>query len=123
MKGKYQQGMSSLSLLVLLAVIGFFLTALFKLGPLYLDNYFVSAAIKSLKNDKIHDISDAQIRRTLDKLFTINGVRDITAREVKVDRQKTHTIVSMEYEKRVAFMGNVDVVVKFKDVYDTAGRD
>ncbi len=123
MKGRYQHGMSSLSMLVLLAVIGFFLTALFKIGPLYLDNYFVAASIKSLKNEKIHEISDVQIRRTLDKLFTINGVRDITAREVKVDRQKTNTIVSMAYEKRVPFMGNIDVVVKFNNVYDTARRD
>ncbi len=123
MKGRCQYGMSSLSMLVLLAVIGFFLTALFKIGPLYLDNYFVAASIKSLKNEKTHEISDAQIRRILDKLFTINGVRDITAREVKVDRQKTHTIVSMAYEKRVPFMGNIDVVVKFNNVYDTVGRD
>lgn len=123
MKGRYQHGMSSLSMLVLLAVVGFFLTVLFKIGPLYLDNYFVAASIKSLKNEKTHQISDVQIRRILDKLFTINGVRDITAREVKVDRQKTHTIVSMAYEKRVPFMGNIDVVVKFNNVYDTAGRD
>ncbi len=123
MNGRYQQGMSSLSMLVLLAVIGFFLTALFKLGPLYLDNYFVSASINSLKNEKIHEISDQQVRRILDKLFTINGVRDITAREVKVDRQKTRTLVIMAYEKRVPFIGNIDVVVKFDNVYDSAGRD
>jgi hypothetical protein len=121
MKQRKQQGMSLLSGLVLLAVVGFFLTAAFKIAPLYLDNSFVAAAIASLEQDDIHGMTDGDIRRKLGSQFDINNIRDINTKDIKVVRGKTHTTVSLDYEKRVNFMGNVDVVVRFENRYDSNG--
>ena len=120
---KKQQGISMLGGLVLLAVIGFFLTAIFKVGPLYLDNSFVKAAVNALQKEDVHGMTDREIRQKLGSQFDMNNVRDIDRKLIKVDRKKTHTVVTLDYEKRVNFMANVDVVVMFNNVYDSSARE
>jgi len=119
---KKQQGMSLLSGLVLLAVVGFFLTAAFKIGPLYLDNSFVSAAVASLQKEDIHNMTDRDIRQKLSAHFDMNNVRDIDSKLVEITRESTRTEVILNYEKRVNFMGNVDVVVVFNNSYDSDSK-
>ena len=114
--------MSLLSGLVLLAVVGFFLTAAFKIGPLYLDNSFVRAAVTSLQNEDIHNMSNGDIRRKLTAQFDMNNVRDIDTTLIEVIREKTRTQVTLNYEKRVNFMGDVDVVVMFNNSYDSNSK-
>ena len=120
---KKQQGMSLLSGLVLLAVVGFFLTAAFKVGPLYLDNSFVSAAIASLQNEDVHNMSDRDIRQKLNAQFDMNNVRDIDKSLIEVVRERTRTQVTLNYEKRTNFMGNVDIVVVFNNSYDSDSKN
>ena len=122
MKQHKQQGLSALAILVLLAVIGFFLTIATRIGPLYLDNSFVDAALQSLADDPIHTMSDGKIRRKLQASFTINSIRDVNAKDTVIERKKTATTVSLDYERRVHFLANVDVVVVFKNTYDTSVR-
>jgi hypothetical protein len=120
MKYTNQQGITVLGGLVSLAIVGFILTAALKIGPLYLDNSFVKAAMDSLAEDSIHNMSDSEIRRKLLTHFDINNVRDIDMKLVKIEREKTHTQVSLNYEKRINFMGNLDVVVRFENTYDSS---
>jgi hypothetical protein len=120
MKQHKQQGVTVLGGLCVLAIAGFIITAGLKLGPLYLDNSFVKAAIDSLSEDDIHTMTDKEIRKKLAANFNINNVRDMDMKDVKIIRDKTHTSVTLDYEKRINFMGNVDVVVKFKNSYDTS---
>ena len=115
-----QRGISLLGGLVVLALIGFFLTAAFKVGPLYLDNSFVSAAIASLEKDDVHNMTNQEIRRKLGAQFDINNIRDVNSKEIKITRQRTNTIVTLDYERRVNFIGNVDVVVVFNNSYDSS---
>lgn len=120
MKAGLQRGMSSLGLLGVLAVGGFGLLIGFKVGPLYLDNYFVSSALDLLEEVKVHEMTDHAIKRKLASAFIVNNVRDIDMKDVKVIREKTRTLVTVNYEKRIEFLGNVDVVVKFDNVYDSS---
>jgi hypothetical protein len=119
---KKQQGMSLLSGLVLLALVGFFLTAAFKIGPLYLDNSFVRAAVTSLQHEDVHNMSNSDIRRKLEAQFNINNVRDVDSKLISVIRERTRTQVIFNYEKRVNFMGNVDIVVVFNNSYDSDAK-
>jgi len=115
-----QRGLSGLSLLVVLAVAGFFLTIATRVGPLYLDNSFVNAALQSLQNESVHTLSDRQIRRKMSDYFMVNNVRDVSTQDIVIKRNKTATVVRLDYERRINFLANVDVVVVFENVYDTA---
>ena len=122
MKQHKQRGLSALGILLVLTIAGFFLTIATTIGPLYLDNSFVNAALQSLSNEPIHKLSDAKIRRRLQDTFRINNVRDVNAKDTVIERKKTATTVSLDYERRVHFFGNVDIVVVFENTYDTSAR-
>ncbi len=118
--GQRQKGLSSLSLLVILGAASFILLAAFRLGPLYIDNYFVKASVESLQSEDLRDMSDRQIRSALSRHFTINGVRDIDARSAEIERSTEGVLVKLDYEKRVDFLGNVDIVVVFENRFDSS---
>lgn len=120
MKQHKQRGLSALGVLLVLAIAGFFLTVAAAIGPLYLDNSFVNAALQSLSNEPIHKLSDSKIRRRLQDAFTINNVRDVNAKDTVIERKKTATIVRLDYERRVHLFANVDIVVVFENTYDTS---
>ncbi len=122
MKQHKQRGLSALGILLVLTIAGFFLTIGTTIGPLYLDNSFVNAALQSLSSEPIHKLSDSKIRRRLQDSFTINNVRDVNAKDTVIERKKTATTVSLDYERRVHFFANVDIVVVFENTYDTSAR-
>jgi len=115
-----QSGMSSLTLLTVLVAGAFVLLVVFRVGPLYLDNYFVRASVNALQNEDIHTMSNHQIYTALSRYFTVNGVRDISARDAEIERDNNHTVVTLRYEKRTHFFANLDVVVTFTNQFDTA---
>ena len=115
-----QQGLSMLGIVILLLLATFFLTIVFKVGPIYLDDLSVKGAFEGLQRDNVRDMSDSDIRRKLDNYFTVNNVRNIRVRDVKIKRERTKILVSYDYEVRAQFMGNLDVVVSFKHEYDSS---
>ncbi len=120
MKQHKQKGLSALGVLLILVIGGFFLAVATAVGPLYLDNSFVNAALQSLSNEPIHKLSDDKIRRRLQDSFTINNVRDVNAKDTVIERKKTATLVRLDYERRVHLFANVDIVVVFENTYDTS---
>ncbi|MDX2350050.1 MAG: DUF4845 domain-containing protein [Porticoccus sp.] len=120
MKHNKQKGVTVLGGLTVLLIVGFFLTAAFKVGPLYLDNSFIRAALDSLAHENIHTLTDRGVRGKLSATFNINNIRDVDTKQIKIIREKTKTLVTLNYEKRIEFMGNVDVVVRFENSYDSS---
>ncbi|HBD12477.1 MAG TPA: hypothetical protein DCZ13_10045 [Porticoccaceae bacterium] len=115
----HQKGLSSIGLLIVLAIAAFLGLLVFKIGPLYLDNYFVNAALQSLGDEQVHKMSNGEIRSKMSKYFSVNGVRDINVNTVEIERKKTHTEVRINYEKRVNILGNVDAIVTFDNLYES----
>lgn len=112
--------MSSLGLLVLLAALGFMLLVLFRVGPLYLDNYFVGAALTSMGEESVNELSDGEVRRKLRDYFSINNIYDIDVRTAIIERSTSGTVIKVDYEKRVGLLGNIDVVVTFTNHLNSA---
>lgn len=115
-----QKGLSLLGILFVLLLMGFALTALFRVGPLYLDDYTVRKSFEELGDGDIRALSDQAIREKLYKYFVVNNVDDIDLKQVRVDRDPARIVVSLYYERRVQFLGNLDVVAKFNNVYDSS---
>ena len=118
--------MNSLLLLFVLASFGFFLTCFFKVGPAYLDNHYIVAALRDLAEehpDDLAHLSKSTIRQELSKFYTINNVRGEAAKSLEVERKQDKTIISVAYETRVPFIANIDVVIKFNNVLDSSRPD
>jgi len=115
MKHRHQSGLSSLGLLITLFVAAFFLLVVFRVGPLYLDNYFVAAAVKNLGNEPLQSLSNDEIRRKLQSYFTVNNISSVSTRAVGIERGREGVVIKVDYERRVHFLGNTDVVVTFSN--------
>jgi hypothetical protein len=117
-----QRGFSMLQWLVILVVAGFFLLFAFKLVPLYSENLYVVSALKSLQDSgtRLNDMSDMEIKRKLDSFYMINNVRsEGPTKSLKVDRSNNKVLVTIDYETRVNFMMNIDMVMVFKNHLDS----
>jgi hypothetical protein len=120
MRGNKQSGMATVSTLFLVAIVGFFLTVLFKLAPHYLDNRMIQATINQVGESNINGKSKAEIRNKIANFFTINNIRDVNIATIAIDRTDAATRISLDYEKRIVMFGNVDVVLSFSNQYDSA---
>lgn len=116
---KNQSGISSVALLLVMVAGAAILLVAFRIGPLYIDNYFVKASVESLEDENVRDMSDRQIRTALDRYFVVNGVRDISTKSVKIERDARDVTVKLDYEKRTNLIGNLDAVVLFQNHYST----
>jgi hypothetical protein len=120
MRRNKQSGMTTVSTLFMLAIVGFFVTVVFKLAPHYLDNRMVQSAFNQVGESNISGKSDTQIRHTIASFFTINNIRDVDIAKIVIARGDGATRISLDYEKRFAMFGNVDVVLSFSNQYDSA---
>jgi hypothetical protein len=50
-------------------------------------------------------------------------VRGEAAKALNVERRQEKTIISVNYETRIPFLANIDVVVKFDNVLDSSRPD
>jgi len=119
-----QKGLSYLGWLILLSVCGFFLLLTFRLGPVYLDDRFVSETLKTLGQDPAFPgMTVGEIRSKMGKTFTINNIRGKAVQAVKVKKTSKKTLVSIEYEERIPVLANADVVLSFNHVLDSTKPD
>lgn len=119
---KHQLGMAMSSWMIVIGLAGFFLTLFFKMGPAYLDNWGVRSALKSMvrSSKDIHELDKDQIYSQISNYFTINGVRDVRPRDLKIVRKHDRTLINHDYETRVPIFFNVDVVMKFRNQVDSS---
>lgn len=125
LSNKYQRGMSMSSWMIVIALAGFFLTLFFKIGPAYLDNMSVRSALASMTKSggDIQDMEKSEIYRSLTNYFTINGVRNVRPRDLKIVRKREFTLINHEYETRIPLFLNIDVVLTFRNQVDSSNLD
>ena len=109
-----QHGLSGFSFIVVMMVLGFFIMALIKLLPIYMESWTVKAAVTAAIDADGYDTSPLEIRKRLSRQFTINQVTVIAAKDIKIKYQDNGKIsIDASYQKRIPFIQNIDVVVKF----------
>lgn len=116
-----QWGISSLNLLLVISLAGFFMLLAFKLVPVYSENQYVVAALKSLRDqDKpVQSMSAAEIKKHLANFYMINGVRSEGAQNIVIEQERNRNIVTIYYKIEVPLFYNLSVVVDFKNYLDT----
>ncbi|MGL6161297.1 DUF4845 domain-containing protein [Microbulbifer sp.] len=116
-----QRGMSYWGWLLVVVVFGFILTCVSKMGPAYIDAYYVDEGLRKLaENAELRDMSRGDIKKELDRFFRINNVRGKPTKAVKIVRGADSMLVSVDYELRQPLIYNVDVVMKFDKQLNTA---
>lgn len=121
--GSRQGGMSIPGMLVIAAMVGFFVMCALKMVPHYFEYLSVREIITTIATDhnpEEEDISD--IRRRIETVFNTNQIYDLAPKDVEVYRKKGVTYIDARYEVRVPIVGSIDAVMNFDDLEMQAGN-
>jgi len=113
---KRQEGLTLISLALILGLIGFFTLLVLKIAPIYIDHGKVVSALAALKESTdIETKGEYEVRDNLNKRFTMNYVYDVTKDDIKVIKSGNYLKVQIEYETVVKLVGNLSVLAEFND--------
>ena len=112
---KSQQGMTMISMAIILVMIGFIALIALRLFPVYLESFKVNSHLETLAaTSTTRDMSNREIVQALQKRFSIDDISNVKAENIFVERSKDGDMsIAIEYEVRTPGIGNVDIVVSF----------
>ena len=115
--GNRQKGMSTVGIIAVVGIFGFLVVGLFTVFPMYYDNFKLQSSLEALQNDSSVDPKSKQaIWGALKKRLYINEVRSITKDRVKMIRKDGKTTITVSYEARDAFIGNLFIGATFVEI-------
>jgi hypothetical protein len=119
---KHQKGLTFISLCILLAIFGFFVFLILKIGPIYMDHSKVKSALSALKKDQsFPTMTEVEIRRSLANRFIIGYVDFITPEDIKVSKSNDYVKVEIEYEVVKPLAYNLSALAEFHEEIESGG--
>lgn len=118
-----QSGLTMISWILLIGLIGFVGIFGFKLIPIYMEYSSINSALMTAAKNATSGESPAQLRVSISGLFDVNSINVIKPEDVdiKVDPDTKAMVMDLDYEARTNFVANIDLVVHFQKSY-TAGH-
>ncbi len=113
-----QSGITLMSFLVVLVVVGFFLYIGMKLFPMYSEFYSVKSALKGMSTEGLSGKDPAQIKDSFFKRMDISFSSNVKPEHVRVESSGGNTRIDVKYEVRVPVVANLDVVGRFEASQD-----
>jgi hypothetical protein len=116
----HQSGLTLISLILLLALILFVVWFGIRLFPIYMEYYSINTTMNTVASHIEVGETPQQIRSSIDSLFTINGVRDVSPKDIVTiapTDDGTGLILTLDYDSQSNFIGNVDLLVHFHRTY------
>ena len=109
-----QRGITLVSFIIVLIVIGFFVYMGMVLGPSYSEYYGVVKSMKSLAAESDSEKADlTKLQNNLQKYFDVGYVESVQGKNLKLIRNKSQNEINLNYEVRRPFIYNIDFVMKF----------
>jgi hypothetical protein len=111
-----QKGLTLISMVVVLAVVGFFAYTAMKLIPAYTEYFGVVKSMKAVADSpNASEASLEQLRRNLDTNFSVQYVDEssIPADGIKLETQGGQHKLRVVYDKKIPFLYNVSLLAHF----------
>lgn len=114
-----QRGITMMSLVALLVLIGFVTIMGVRLVPIYLEYWRIAKVAESVQQDRqLAEASIREIRQALSSRLTLNNVRDRNVNEIYQIQQRDGSLaITVSYEERRHLIFNLDVVASFERRY------
>ncbi len=114
--GHRQRGVTFTGWLTILALIGFFVMLVLKIGPIYMENFTVKDIVSSLKEEPlITKKSTAEVKNMIMKRIDLNGIYDLPRDRVTVKKKRGVMTISIDYTVQKNMAGNIDILVTFSE--------
>lgn len=116
---KRQSGLTMVSWIILIALIGFVGVFAFKLFPIYMEYSSINSALTTAAKNASSDETPAQIRTSISALFDVNSINDIKPEDIdiKKDPDTKSMVLTLDFNPTTNFIYNIDLVVHFHKTY------
>lgn len=117
------RGMTLMSFVMVLIVVGFFALVVMKLFPMYSEYFNLKGVMEEYAaQPNSASIPPATMQADLNRRFGIAYVSSVKKEHIKIIRERGSSKLNIAYEVRVPLFGNLDVVGKFDHTVDLQGR-
>lgn len=118
-----QQGLTFITLVLLLGVIAFFTMLVLKIAPIYFNHSKVVNALEAVENTTdITTKTRSEIMSSLQKRFDMNYVDYVTKDDIHIQAQPGYVKVDIDYERVEHMVGNLSVLVEFHEGFEAGGK-
>jgi Tfp pilus assembly protein PilE len=109
-----QGGMTLISFIIVLAVVGVFIYMGMKLIPMYSEYYAVKRALSELSTDpSMANADPAKLRNRFFRRLYVSYADNIKKEHLKIERRDSGYLMTVDYEVRKPLIGNLDIVGHF----------
>nr|WP_295374889.1 DUF4845 domain-containing protein [Pseudoxanthomonas sp.] len=123
MNHKRQGGITLISFLIVLGVVGFAAFIGMKLFPMYQEYYSVKSSMKGLESEPgVGDMDPSKIQDLFFRRLYINYSENVKPNNVKFERTDGGWLMRVSYEVRRPLVGNLDVVGRFDNTQELTRR-
>ncbi|NOR70422.1 MAG: DUF4845 domain-containing protein [Methylomarinum sp.] len=120
---KQQQGLTLITIIFILAILGFFVLLGLKIGPIYMNHSKVVNALSAVENMvDVETMSKHEIMSSLNKRFGMNYVDKVTDEDITITKHDDYLKVAIVYERVEKIMGNLSVLVEFDESFETGDK-
>ena len=114
-----EQGLTMISMALILGLIAFFTLLVLKIGPIYMDHSKVTNALAAVEAaTDIKSKSKYEVIKSLKKRFNFNYVYHIKDEDITIVKQGNYLKVDIEYEVVVKLVGNLSVLAEFHEGFE-----
>ncbi len=116
---RQQQGLTMISIVLILGLIAFFTLLILKIAPIYMDHAKVVNALAAVEETTdIQTKSKSEILSSLKKRFNFNYVYHIEDDDISIIKEGNYLKVDIEYEVVENLVGNLSVLVEFHEGFE-----
>lgn len=117
------RGMTLMSFVIVLVVVGFFALIIMKLFPMYSEYFNLKGVMEEYAaQPNSAAIPTTQMHNELNRRFGIAYIDSVEKDDIKVIREGGVSKLNIAYEVRVPLFANLDVVGKFDNTVPLNGR-
>lgn len=114
--GRRQHGLSFVGWMALVAIFGLLIVSLFKVFPMYSENFTIRSILDGLKDEqKIDFKSRRAVWDTIFKRLSVNNIYSIKRDHLKMERKNGKTTITIAYEVQHPYIANLYIVGKFSE--------
>ncbi len=119
-----QQGLSLISVVIIMIMIGFFATCAIRMGPRYMEYLTIRSVIETVITEPgAKELSVSGLRRAIENRFITNQIDAINPRsDIVFKREKGNIVIDATYESRLHIVWIIDAVMVFDDLVYTVGE-
>jgi hypothetical protein len=113
---KNQHGLTMISWLLVLTMVGFFIMVGMKLAPVYLQHYTIKNVLESVRKEILSNRKPVtEIRTMLSRRLDMNSIDTLKRENIKIRRSSGITTIEVNYEERRPIVGNLDAIMTFHE--------